>query len=305
MKKIFTLALLLLIPTGFAFAEQRIASASAVVMRAAPTVQSGELLRLKLGTVVDVVSRSRSKAKIGSMSDHWYRVKASGKTGWIFGGLLRAFDPGRASALRIGIARERIQRQSKSFLEWTELVEFCGAAVGQTDDRDERAELELCRLRAAQKACNAKREDPWFAANKDTLYYHELAGQWSVRPDRMWAVHKRYKNTQLAEQIAYEASQAMTGGECEGFLECSMGRWLMTDGRYLELYPAGRHVAVILNRLDESLPYYLNQEIQDEPGVANKNIDAAIKVVSKTKNADVLRERVIDKLKKVREKHEK
>ena len=258
---------------------------------------------MKLGTIVDVESRTTSKMKIGRTTDHWYRIKTQGKSGWIFGGLLHSYDSANAGIISLGIARQRMQRKSTSFLEWSELSDFCREAMDRARDAEDKAELGLCQLTAASRAGNARRQDPWFEQNKSIFFFHELAAQYAVRPELMWKLHDKYKRTSHAERIAFAASQLMTGGECEGFLECSLGRWLLTDGRYMELYPGGPGVPRILRQLNENLSYYLTQEIPDEKGVANDNIKRTQAVLSRVRNADALRDRILSQLEKIRAKH--
>jgi Bacterial SH3 domain len=70
-------------------AQTKITTVSAMRVRKAPQITSEEVVRLKLGTVVDAVARSANQDTIGGKTDYWYRVNLpNNETGWLFGGLL-------------------------------------------------------------------------------------------------------------------------------------------------------------------------------------------------------------------------
>src|SRR5882757_7072201 len=74
--------------------QAKITTASAVRARTGPQFAAQEVGRLKLGTVVNTVARSAEQDQIGAKKDYWYRVNLpTGESGWVFGGLLREYDP--------------------------------------------------------------------------------------------------------------------------------------------------------------------------------------------------------------------
>lgn len=77
--------------------------------------------------------------------------------------------------------------------------------------------------------------------NKKDIVYSEPAGQWLVRSDRFWSLQKKYQKLAIAEDIAWAASQNMMPGECEGYINCYVYSMTETEGKYLSLYPNGKH----------------------------------------------------------------
>jgi hypothetical protein len=88
--------------------QARITTVSAMRARKAPQVTAEEVVRLKLGTVVNAVARSTNQDTIGGKTDYWYRVDLpNGQSGWLFGGLLLDYsaskrqDPYARSSKRV------------------------------------------------------------------------------------------------------------------------------------------------------------------------------------------------------------
>jgi hypothetical protein len=69
-------------------------------LRKVPQITAEEILRLKLGTVVNAVARSTNQDTIAEKTDYWYRVNLqNGQTGWLFGGLLLDYTATRREEL--------------------------------------------------------------------------------------------------------------------------------------------------------------------------------------------------------------
>src|SRR5215208_5223954 len=91
---IFALALLVRSPISPAVAqdeikldpaEAKITTVSAMRARRAPQVTAEEIMRLKLGAVVNAIARSTNQDTTGGKTDYWYRVSLpNGETGWLF-----------------------------------------------------------------------------------------------------------------------------------------------------------------------------------------------------------------------------
>ena len=75
-------------------AQAKITTVSAMRLRKVPQITAEEILRLKLGTVVNAVARSTNQDTIAEKTDYWYRVNLpNGQTGWLFGGCLLYTSP--------------------------------------------------------------------------------------------------------------------------------------------------------------------------------------------------------------------
>jgi hypothetical protein len=158
------------------------------------------------------------------------------------------------------IIESRLKLEALSFKESVELFELIDRITPQIQE-PARAEFDLFRLRALDRSLREimayEPKDPahqnWIVKHEDAIAYSEPAGQWLVRPGLFWALEARHRGNPAAEPIAWEAANANLPGECEGYIPCTLAVLLMTDGRYLELYPKGAHVAEALERIDYPL----------------------------------------------------
>lgn len=249
-------------------AQQKITTASAVRARTAPEVSAAEVTRLKLGTLLSADARTAEQTEIGSKRDYWYRVALpEGQQGWVFGALLTDFDPRRGSETVLRIAEERLNVENLSQGDALDLFNFVEGAVadarGPAQD-----ELERVRLHALDRAVRAlgvddkgRLSNPEFQkAHEREIYYHELAGGWAVKPEAFWKLETKYRGTTLGDRIAWEATNALYPGECEGDEVCQFLRFQDTQGRYLALYPKGTHASEVLQNLKEALA---SQQLDD------------------------------------------
>lgn len=257
--------LLVMVACGPAMAERskRIVSAAGVHARRAPSVRAPEVATLSLGTVSTVLERSNAPDVVGKRRDYWYHLALpQGRNGWVFGGFTLPYDGAHRDPIHREIAAARL-KDAGSFGDSVELVEFSTRAAGQAGATDEKAELELDRLLALQKALAGipfeGREKKPFAdlikRHRSEIVYSEPSGQWLVRADQFWGLRDRNKDLPLAERIAWEAASQAIPGECETDASCHLALIRMTDGRYLELYPSGAHAAAALQRMGQHLGY--------------------------------------------------
>ncbi len=242
-------------------ARQKITVVSAVRARSAPEVGAHELTRLKLGTVVSADARSDGRAEIGGKTDYWYRVALpGGGQGWVFGGLLADYDPARRDEAVRRVVSERLKVESMSFDDALDFYNFVSGALAEARG-EARGELELARLHAVNRAAGAMGETTegkpgnaeFHKAHERELYHHEFAGGWAVRPELFWELETKYRGTALGDRIAWDAAQALYGGECESDEVCQFLYLQSTEGKYLELYPKGAHAAEALGNLAQAL----------------------------------------------------
>jgi hypothetical protein len=113
-------------------ARQKITTASAVRLRAAPETGAAEVTRLKLGTVLSADARTAEQVEVGSRKDYWYRVALpGGQQGWVYGGLLADYDPARRAETVRRIVEERLKAESMSFDDAVDLYNFVEAALAR------------------------------------------------------------------------------------------------------------------------------------------------------------------------------
>ncbi len=237
-----------------------ITTATGARLRERPDAGSAEVGRLQLGLVVEELERSADKARVGSAEAHWHHVSApGGARGWVFGGLVAPFDPARRDETYLRLASERVSNAAATFPELSELVRFLERATKEVTRRGPHAELELTRLLALGRSlASIAMEDlekppykSWVKEHEPEIVYSEPAGQWYVRSELLWNLHRKYAALPSAERIAWEAARTPLPGECEGYLPCYLYKETITNGRYLKLYPRGAHADAALASISE------------------------------------------------------
>lgn len=240
----------------------RITTASGVRLRTAPQSSAQEIARLPLGVTLQTLEQSASKEKIGESEDYWYRITtADGKTGWVFGGLTASFVPDQREEIYQRIAAERLKNESAEFAEQSDLVSFLTRAVAEVRIPAVAAELELARLLALERSLSSipsqtpdqPAQRDWLKRHEEQIVYHEPGGMWLVKAELYWALQKKYSALPVAERIAWAGAQTELPGECEGYLPCGFERIMLTEAKYLELYPQGAHAEEALEQIDELL----------------------------------------------------
>jgi hypothetical protein len=242
--------------------RSRIMTAAGVRLRERPETGAGEVARLQLGVVVDELERSPDKAKVGNTEDYWYQVATpGGARGWVFGGLTAPFDSARRDEIYRALAAERVSGNAATLSESSELVRFLDRATKEVTRRDALAELELTRLVALARSLasfsSTEQEKPpyksWTTEHEREIVYSEPAGQWFVRADLFWDLQRKYRDLPLAERAAWQAAETPLPGECEGYLPCHLSEEVMTNGKYLKLYPRGAHAEAALANISTLL----------------------------------------------------
>ena len=243
-------------------ARPKITTASSVRARAEPQVAAQELTRLKLGAVVSAVARTAEQSEVGGRKDYWFRVELpGGGSGWVFGGLLADYDPARRRDIARRIIDERLKVEAMSFDDGVDFYNFVSGALAEATEPAARGELELLRLhaldRAARSMPDGAHERPpyrdFHQAHRQEIYHHELAGVWAVRPEVFWELERKYRGSAVGDRIAWDAAQALRGGECEGDEVCQLLALHETEGKYLSLYPRGAHAREALQNLARAL----------------------------------------------------
>jgi hypothetical protein len=261
---IYTLLIFSLLQTS-AFTQQSsntrlITISSGVRVRTQPQLTASEVERLPIGTVVEVIERGSTKETVGKASDYWYRVKlASGKDGWLFGGLLSTFDPSQAEEIYLKIANNKLKIEESSFGDMVDLVNFLSRVIPEVKNLSIAVELRLLHLLALHKSVELipfdKTEDSqykrWLKEHDGKVVYSEPSGMWYVRSELLWKLRDEYKGLPIAERIAWEAAKIPIPGECEGYVPCYLALLNMTEGKYLGLYPKGAYVEEALKNIEE------------------------------------------------------
>ena len=83
----------------------------------------------------------------------------------------------------------------------------------------------------------------------------------AVVPSTFWALHDKYRDDPLADQIAWAASQKDRLAECDGTLICELRYWLSSRFEYLRRHPEGAYVTETLEHVLEYLTYVKFMEV--------------------------------------------
>jgi hypothetical protein len=241
-------------------AQPRITTVSAMRARKAPQISAEEIVRLKLGTVVNAIARSINQDTIGGKTDYWYRVDLSnGQTGWLFGGLLLDYNASKRQQLIRQIIEARLKAENTDFADRQEIYNLATSSLADAKDVNARAEFELLKtLALASWALSVPFESnkspyrEWVKTHGAEVVYNEFAGGYQLRADVLWNLEKKYHALPIAERIAWEAAQTLPPSDCEGDEVCG---FFLSEGeiKYLSLYPAGAHAAEALKNVSEGL----------------------------------------------------
>lgn len=240
--------------------QGKITTVSAMRARKSPQAAAEEVVRLKLGTVVNAIARSTNQDTIGGKTDYWYRVNLpNNQTGWLFGGLLLDYHASRRQEIVRQIIEARLKAENTDFSDRQEIYNLATSSLNEAKDGSTRAEFELLKvLVLANWALSVPYESDkppyreWVKAHAAEVVYNEFAGGYQMRADVLWNLEKKYHTLPIADRIAWEASQMWPPSDCEGDEVCS---FFLSEGaiKYLGLYPSGSHAAEALKNVTEDL----------------------------------------------------
>jgi hypothetical protein len=259
--------------------SQWITNGSGVRARATAATTGEEVARLPIGTMLRQVDNEQREATVSSKKDFWYHVALpNNKDGWVFGSFLTRFEEARKGEIYKGIAVTRIKAESSSFADNADLTRWLAAVLPEVTDRATLAELELYRWLALQKAFHNievdKQQQPdyqrFIKANQANAVYSEPGGQWLVKADLLWNLQKKYADLPVGDTIAWEAATLPLPGECEGDDTCATMYMNATKGRYLQLYPAGKHANEALDDLIQSVQS-INEQMPNVGGTKDNS----------------------------------
>ena len=242
-----------------------IITGSNVRLRSEPQTTASEVARFALGTIVTELEKSPD--------GQWRRVAApDGLTGWVFANFVARFDEKNAAESYRSLAQARLKLTTSSFNERLELVRFLDRVVSEIRG-PALVEFKFLRLTALNESVKDIRryepQDPsqreWVMQHETELAFSEPAGQWILQSELFWKLEAEYHDQPIAEAIAWAGARNSFPGECEGYIPCDLTILLMSEGRYLDLYPAGPHMDEALDAID----FLLNETLKpDSPYTA-------------------------------------
>ncbi len=204
-----------------------------------------------------------------------------------------------------------------NFQTTTELVDFLTAVSPGIQNANIGAELSLIRLLALKNSLkfatpenqNKTAFKDWLKSQEPNIVFSEPAGEWFVRSELLWDLHKKFQKTQFAEQIAWTAAQNPLPGECEGYVNCYLYYFRSTYGEYLSSYPDGKNSVEALKAIGDSLTPIVSDlaektvyngptDISDRADF-NKYLSELRTIVSKMQSTD--KEKILQQLNQIGE----
>ena len=241
--------------------QSKITTVSAMRVRKSPQVSAEEIVRLKLGTVVNAIARSTNQDSVAGKTDYWYRVNLpNGETGWLFGGLLLDYTAAQRQDLARQIIEARLKAENTDFADRQEIYDLAASSLTDAKDVSTRAEFELLKTLAIANTALAipseqNNKSPyreWLKAHGVEVVQNEFAGGYQLRSDVLWNLEKKYHNLPIADRIAWEAAETFPPSDCEGDEVC---HFFIEDGeiKYLSLHPTGAHASEALKNIGDVL----------------------------------------------------
>ena len=242
-------------------AQAKITMVSAMRARTAPQTAAEEIMRLKLGTVVNAVARSANQDTVNGKNEYWYRVDLpNGASGWLFGGLLSDYRAQQRQQIVRQIIEARLKAENTDFADRQEIYNLAADSLAEAKDVNTRAEFELLKLLALANSAaafpdNLAGKSPyreWLKTHAAEVIRNEFAGAYNLRSDVLWNLEAKYHSLPIAERIAWAAAENMEPSDCEGDEVCDFFR-STGEIKYLGLHPNGAHAAEALHNLTEAL----------------------------------------------------
>lgn len=149
------------------------------------------------------------------------------------------------------------------FEEASKLAAAVKVAATSATDPEIKGELETDYLRALQMALSALPMEPdkvaaepyasWLKAQGERVFQDEISGLWMVPANEYWTLADTYKDAAVGDAIAFQATNAPMGGECEGQMSCNSIASLRAEGEYLKRFPKGKYTDMALDLVNNNL----------------------------------------------------
>ncbi len=216
--------------------KQVIVKVTSARIRQEADLQSETLQYAELGAVFAVLDEDKD----------WLNIEISDdKNGWISKTIVENFSLSDKNKIYQSITDKYLDKNNLDFITAANVFYF----LKKANDEINSGELEFKRFRILDTVLRlipASRmdENPYknfTTKNAAEIVYSEPAGQWFVNAKLLWELHANNKNKPIGEEIAWRAAQTSLPGECEGYINCYLYKLRVTDGEYLNFYPAGKH----------------------------------------------------------------
>ena len=267
--------------------KQIIVNVTSARVRQEANLQSETLQYADIGTVFTVLEEDKD----------WSKVKFSDeKEGWISKTITENFSSANRIKTYNLLADKYLIKKNLDFITAANVYYFLKKAGEETDNADlEFKQFKMLDTALRLMPLDKLNDNPYknfTTKNSDEIVYSEPAGQWFVNSKLLWELHAKNKNKPIGEEIAWQAAQTSLPGECEGYINCYLYKLRVTDGEYLNFYPAGKHSREALLNItnflepinqdsDQKTVYSGPYDISDRADL-NKHLAELRTIVSKT-----------------------
>ena len=267
--------------------KQIIVNVTSARVRQEANLQSETLQYADIGTVFTVLEEDKD----------WSKVKLSDeKEGWISKTITEDFSSANRIKTYNLLADKYLIKKNLDFITAANVYYFLKKAGEETDNADlEFKQFKMLDTALRLMPLDKLNDNPYknfTTKNSDEIVYSEPAGQWFINSKLLWELHAKNKNKPVGEEIAWQAAQTALPGECEGYINCYLYKLRVTDGEYLNFYPAGKHSREALLNItnflepinqdsDQKTVYSGPYDISDRADL-NKHLAELRTIVSKT-----------------------
>lgn len=293
---------------------KKIVTASTVRVRSQPILTSQVVGHVGLGAVAAATKRTKNKLTHAAFEHYWYFITTANLSGWVSGRFLKDFTVEKKEKIWFDLIKTRLDNPKLSFRDRVALYKFTHLAAKNSQDEKLKGAFELGQLLALQKSfdlvnySNAQKEPyaAWIAEHQSAkrVFNDEISGQWLVPSLDYWKLADEHKGQASADEIAWYAANAQLGGECEGDIDCNLGREKITQGEYLSRHPYGRYANVSLKRLSETLTY-IQGALKEQPNyfretpASGKVIDELVDIIKNTNPKLRERAKAVEQIKSI------
>jgi hypothetical protein len=249
---------------------------SNVRVRENPTTAAAQIGEADLFQSFRLLNAGGKEETIGGKTGRWHQLQFSPQaTGWVFGAFAVVTPSEHLDDAILTAIVEKLKNSSIPLADAQNLVLAIAKKAADCPDRTVKAKLGLLRLHSLQKALDAYDLLPknggrerlaesaptgsFFHRLSDLIIYNEPAGSHLVRAEALWKLFEEFKDTEFADDLAWEASQQILAGETEGYVPAVVAKSIRMDGEYLRVMPTGKHVGEAISGLGETLTYAVEQ----------------------------------------------
>lgn len=234
--------------------EERIVIGTNVACREQPIKSARVLGRLDLPGLVWVEEEQLAEEEGGG----WLRVRSFSPevVCWVAEALTTPYVRERPEDVLLTIADHFLAssegRPLEDFVRVDNLFAQEGVGYGHYEiDIESSPVLSLRRLELLSLAMSATDRwevlpDPfkhaWILSHGPTLRSFSPSGTWVVDHDAFWALQARFKDTSMADELAWAAARQPVYHDCEDSGDCYLGRITRSLSRYWQTYPNGRFI---------------------------------------------------------------